>query len=256
MLAHDAAIHVNDVTRRRGAGTQLLHDVRILARWHEADVLAVRFRRDLQAQRRRRASHIGLRHAAERKAQEVELVARGGEQEVGLIAVRIGRAREVGLTLRVNGAADIVPCRHCVRAKIARCRQKVGELHGLVAAHAGDRRRAFQVGVREVFHNLLTKAAFVIQHVMRNAQRLGDAPRVVDVLTRTARTLFLQRCAMIVELQRHADHIIAGIFQQGCDDGRVHAAGHGGNNADLSARTRIAREQVEVRPRQVHIRQF
>ena len=49
---------------------------------------------------------------------------------------------------------------------------------------------------------------------MRDAERLGDAARVVDVLAGAAGAGAVRRRAVVVELQRHADHVVAGPLEQ------------------------------------------
>ena len=44
---------------------------------------------------------------------------------------------------------------------------------------------------------------------MGDAERVGDAARVVDVLAGAAGALAARRGAMVVELQRDADHVVA-----------------------------------------------
>ena len=66
---------------------------------------------------------------------------------------------------------------------------------------------------------------------MRNAERLGDAAGVVDVLAGAAGALAVRRLAVIVELQRHADDVVAGALQQAGDDRGIDAAGHGDDDA-------------------------
>ena len=140
------------------------------------------------------------------------MFARRSKQKIALIAIRISRSRKLRDTA-FNRAADIVPGRHAVGAKIARRRQQVLELHRLVATHARDRRRAFQIRVCEVFHYLLAEAVLIIEHIMRNAERFSHAPRVMNVLARATRALLLQGGAMVIELQGHANDVIARIFQ-------------------------------------------
>ena len=68
---------------------------------------------------------------------------------------------------------------------------------------------------------------------MRNADRIGHAARVVDVLARAARALAMRRCAVVVELQRDADDVIALTLQQCGHDGGIDAAGHGDDDTRL-----------------------
>jgi len=66
---------------------------------------------------------------------------------------------------------------------------------------------------------------------MRYPDLVGDIARIVNVLPGAAGAFFLDRCTMIVELQRDANHIIAARLQQRGNHRRINAAGHGSNNA-------------------------
>src|SRR3546814_9198584 len=111
----------------RSARTQLLHHRGIGALRHEADVLAVRLVGDVEAEARGLAAHRVLLHATERKAQEVELAARGGEEEVALIAARIDRTVQL-CPRRTQLPLNIVAGRQAVGAEVARGRQQVADL--------------------------------------------------------------------------------------------------------------------------------
>jgi len=62
-----------------------------------------------------------------------------------------------------------------------------------------------------------------VEHVVRDAELLGDAARVVDVGHRTAPRV--RRATP--ELQRGADHVVAGADHQGSGDRRVDTSRHG-----------------------------
>ena len=66
---------------------------------------------------------------------------------------------------------------------------------------------------------------------MRNAEALGNLAGVLYVLPGAAGTLAMRRLAMVIELQGHADDIVAAVLQQGRDDARVDAARHGDHDA-------------------------
>ena len=70
-------------------------------------------------------------------------------------------------------AAHIMAGRKRLGAEIARHRQHVAEFHALIAAHAGDRRFAAQIAVGKIVHHALREPAFVIEHVMGDADFLG-----------------------------------------------------------------------------------
>ena len=68
---------------------------------------------------------------------------------------------------------------------------------------------------------------------MRNAERLGDAPRIGDILAGAARAGAMGGRAVIVELQRHADDVIAFALQEAGDDREIDAARHRHDDAGL-----------------------
>ena len=71
---------------------QAADDVGVAPGRHEADVLAVLLVGDFETEAPRQFARLRLGHVAEREAQEIELLARGREQEIALVAIGIGRA--------------------------------------------------------------------------------------------------------------------------------------------------------------------
>ena len=61
---------------------------------------------------------------------------------------------------------------------------------------------------------------------MGDAEPVADGLGVVDVLAGAAAARALHRLAMIIELERHADHLGAGVRGQRGDDAAVDAARH------------------------------
>ena len=150
MPAEHPAVEVHDVARLGRAGPELLDHRGIGAVRHEADVLAVGLVGDRQAVARRQRPGLGLGgEAAEREAQEAELLAGGREQEIALVARRIGGTVQLRPRRPVE-PPDVVAGRHAVGLEVARGLEQVAELHPLVAADAGHRRRAGEVGVGEL----------------------------------------------------------------------------------------------------------
>ena len=137
---------------------------------------------------------------AEREAQVVELLLRGREEEVGLVARGVRGAVQLGL--RLPGLAlDVVARRHAIGVEIAGGLEQVLELHPFVAADAGHRRCAREVAVGELVDHRVLEDVLVVEHVMGKAHRLGDAAGVVDVEARAAGALLGERRAVVVELQ-------------------------------------------------------
>ncbi len=227
MGADDAAVEIDDIAGFDRIRPQPPDDVGVAPGRHEADVLAVVLVGDLEAEAARELAHLGLRSVAERKAQIVELVARGREQEIALVAIGVGgaeqRPRSVGKTAR----GDIMAGGERRGAELARGLQKVAELDRAVALDAGHRRLAERVAVGEIVDHRFAEAVLVIQHVMRDADPLGDIAGIVDVLAGAAGALAMGGRAMIVELQRDADDVVAFRLQQRSRHRGIDAARHG-----------------------------
>jgi len=120
-----------------------------------------------------------------------------------------------------------------IGAEIPRRLEKVGELDGLVAGHARDRRLAGNIAVGEAVHDLFLEPAFIVQHVMRNADHFRRTARVVDVDARAAGLGLGNGRAVIVELQCDADDVIPFRLHHGRHDRAVDAAGHGNDDARI-----------------------
>ena len=130
-------------------------------------------------------AHRRLGQAAEREAQEVELLAGGREQEVALVARRIGGAVQLG-SVRSGHAPDVMAGGQAVGAEIAGKGEQVGELHRLVARNAGDGSPAPRIFVGEALDDAVAEAGLVIEDVMGDSEPLGDGSRVVDVASGAA----------------------------------------------------------------------
>ncbi len=108
--------------------------------------------------------------------------------------------------------------------------EQIPELDRAVALDAGNGRLAVEIALREAVDDGLAKAGLVIEHVMRDADRLGDPAGIVDILARAAGTLTMGSGAVIVELQGNSKHIVALPFQESSNDGGIDAARHGNND--------------------------
>jgi hypothetical protein len=69
---------------------------------------------------------------------------------------------------------------------------------------------------------------------MRHAEPIGDTASVVDILSGTAGALAAHGLAVVVELERDADYVIAGPLHQRGRDRAVDAAGHGDDDAGIT----------------------
>ncbi len=116
--------------------------------------------------------------------------------------------------------------------------QKIGELGPHVAADAGDRRAPGEIFVGESLDHFLAKGALVVEHVVREAEPVGDRARVADIVAGAARALAPGGGAVIVELQRDADDFGAAAARQRGDHRAVDPARHGDDDAAFAGRPR------------------
>jgi len=144
-------------------------------------------------------------------------------------------------------AAGVVAGGQRLAAEVAGEFHQVLELHRLVAADAGDRRLAAGVAVGEILDHGGAEALLPVQHVVGDVERVGDAARVVDVLAGAAGALLLHGGAMVVELQRGADHLVAGFLHQPRNDGAVHTARHGNQDPHVAALSPICQNSASSR---------
>ena len=72
---------------------------------------------------------------------------------------------------------------------------------------------------------------------MRDADPLGDRARIVNIATGAASALAVGGGAVVVELERDADHVVAGFGQERGGDRRVDPTRHGDDNARVGRLT-------------------
>src|SRR5271165_2519903 len=125
MRAEHATLAVDDLARLGGAGLETLDDFAVAARGHKADVLAVALLRDRQTEPARKLPRLRLGHVAERKTQELELLARGGEQEIALVALRLARAIERPPPARQRPRSHVMAGRQNPGAELAHARKQI-----------------------------------------------------------------------------------------------------------------------------------
>src|SRR5216683_4662087 len=131
MAAEHAAVEVDDVAGLGGPGLEPLDHLAVAAGRHETDVLAVVLVGDREVEPARQLARLRLGLVAEREAQEIELLAGRGEQEIALITVLLAGAIEAAAAGRQRPRRDVMAGRQQLGAEIARGRAQVADLHRL-----------------------------------------------------------------------------------------------------------------------------
>ena len=130
--------------------------------------------------------------------------------------------------------------RQNLRAEFAGGVKKIAELDRLVAFQTRHRGLAGHVALRETINHRFLEPALIVQHVVRNADAFGDHTGVVNIPTGAASPLTVGGRTVVVELERDADHIVAGVGQECRRDRRIDPARHRNDNA------RVGRLSVEI----------
>ncbi len=131
-----------------------------------------------------------------------------------MVARGVAGAVKLG-SVRTGNAPHIMPGSERRRAKVACGRQEIAKLDALIASNARDRSFAALIGVGEILDDFFAKPILVIEYVMGDAEPLGDARGVVDVLPGAAGALARDSGAVVVKLQRNADDLEAALGQHG-----------------------------------------
>ena len=120
VAAEHAAVDMDDVAGLAAPGQQALDHVAVMAGRHEADVLAVGLVGDVEAELARQRAHLAaLASSPSGKRRQRKLLARGGEQEIALVAIGVGGAIERPAAAAVVARDDVMAGRQDVGAEIA-----------------------------------------------------------------------------------------------------------------------------------------
>ncbi len=235
MRARDASFGVDDGARTNAPLRALLDErrVRPLARAHEAELLALALRRAGEAPRDGLRADLGLRALAEREHEATELGFGRGEEEVALVLVLVDALAEERAA--VVGAAEprVVPGRDVRRAELVGEDEELSELDAAVACRARARGLAGEVGLDEGRDDGAREELAAVEREVRDAERVGRAPRVVLIFGRAAPTVgFVVGLVRVVpQVQRDADDVVARVDEARGRDAGIDAAAHGDQHA-------------------------
>ena len=231
MGAKHAAVEMHNLASFCSIRPQPFDHIRVTAIRHEADILTVMLFGNRKAEFPRQCARFRLSEVAERKPQQVKLLARGRVQKIALIAIGVSGAIKCATNSTIGTTRNVMPRRQGRRAKFACRRQQIAEFDRAITFDTRDRCFALQIGFDEIVDDGIAKAAFIIEHVMRYAQMLGHTTRIVNVLPGAACANAMNGLAMIVKLQRDANDVVTGALHQPRHHGRVDAARHRNDNA-------------------------
>src|SRR5579875_214672 len=248
VAAEQPAIDMDDIAGNSRLRPNPLDEIAVFARGNKTNVLAIGLVGNDEPMAPGNGARFRLLHLAQRKAQNVELRPRGGEEEIALVAAYVLCPEERAAVGAVRLGGDVMAGGEKVGAEILHRVEEIGELDLAIAGDAGNRRLAFGIAAGETVDHLFPEALFIIEHVVRNAELCRNLPGIMNILPGTAGAFAMFRRAVIVKLQRHADHFIA-LFDEKRSHGRgIDAARHRDDDTRLGGRLR----QVEAVAEQGH----
>ena len=149
----------------------------------EADLLGVGLFGQGQAMLAGHFAHFGLGEAAEREQSSRELLLGEAEEEVGLVLGSIrGALEDPALADGVELVDGVVAGGDAACADGAGGLEQRVELEVVVAERAGDGRAAVEILVDEGADDILLEALLLVDDVVGNAEVLGDAAGVIDII--------------------------------------------------------------------------
>src|SRR6202040_4070182 len=111
--------------------------------------------------------------------------------------------------------------------------QEIGEFDFAVAGDARDGCLPRRIALRERRDDLALEPLLVVKHIVRDAETGGGKTRIMDVLSGATGSFAMNRRAMVVKLQRYADHLVALLLEQRGHDRGVDPTRHRDDHARL-----------------------
>src|SRR6185437_9735887 len=179
MPAEHLAVEIDDIAGFRRTRLQAFDNVRIVAGRNEADVLAVMLVGNCKTEAARKLSCLRLAAFAKRETQYLELFPGRTKQEITLIALFFACAIERSPAAGQGARSDVVAGRQNIGTEFARGDQQIMKFDGHVAVDTWHRRLAVNITFGEAVDDGLLEAALIVEHVMWNADALGNAARVI-----------------------------------------------------------------------------
>ena len=176
-----------------------------------------------------------LGEVAEGEEGVCELVLGESEEEPGLVLGEVGGALEDPTVADgVEVVAGVVAGGDLCRPDLAGGEEKLVELEVVVAERAGDGRSASEVIVYEGPDDVALETLLLVDDVVGDVERLGDAAGVVDIVEGAAAPSgaggdagLSGEAVLIPKLEGEADDVRSLSAEHGGDGGGIDTAGHG-----------------------------
>lgn len=234
VLTENLTLRVDDIAGRwhsSAAGERGAFDEsRVVAIGHEANLLRLALGGVGQSGAGSEGAHLVFAEATDRKSHRAEFCGRHRKQEIALVFVGIDTTAEIPAAVVAPLDARIVAgCDH-LGTESAGPLQERRELNVLVALYARIRCFSLEIGIDEIIDHGFVEYTLEVDHVVWNAEVLGDAAGVLDIARTAAAAAPRHGAAGVVEPHGHADDPLTALDEHGCYGCAVHASGEGNDD--------------------------
>src|SRR5713101_6241774 len=239
MLADDTPVgsdHLAGSLERRLAllGQVGIKEALVVSPGHETDFLRVRLFGDHQRVLAGELTDFGLGHPAEGEHRPAELILGQAKEKISLVLTLVRRThQQPPPSLFAESHLGVMTGGDAVGANLPGYNQKLIKLQVIVAEAARDWRASGKILFDKRTHHIALKPLFVIDHVIRDADGLGDTACVVDVVERAAASLdrlghalVSRKPALVPELHRQPDNVVPLSAEHGRNGRGIDSAGH------------------------------
>jgi len=216
MLSNDGTRFINDLTLA-SCRSAIAQQAAVVAVGHEADLLALWLLGSDEPTRSGYLANFRFRHATEWEPRPRDCSTVESVEEVGLVLLGIhSGTQSPGASIIRDGATRIVAGGNSIATKeSAPLPNERAKLHRRIAANARARCLTALIRSNERFQYGIGELSFKVLNVERDAEMVGDAPRVVSGI-KGAATLAVTVTLIGGAVQAHPDtnDLMAGLDQE------------------------------------------
>src|ERR1700732_3521045 len=205
---------MHNLAGQRRAWRQAFDEIAVSAGWHETNILAVGFIGNRQAEPAGEGADLRLFHIAERKPQQLEVRLGRRVLEIALHAGNVMGQVEGAMARGFGPGRHVMAGRQDIGAEVLRRFKQIGEFDFAVASDARYGRLARRITLRERRDDLAPEPLLVVKDIVRDAEAGGGKTRIMNVLSGATGSFAVNRRAMVIKLQRHADNLVALLLEK------------------------------------------
>jgi len=232
VVAHEGAVLEIDAAGVKILFSEVRFEERgVVIAGNEADFLAVFLVVGFEAHLFRNRPDFRLGQAAKGEDGAGQLLLPQAEEEIGLVLAFINGAQESGTAFSLMFDAGVMAGGDVGRAERAGLGQEIAKLELFVAHDTRVGGASGAVFAGEVIDDHFLKLIRLVDDIVGNAERVGDATRIGHGLGAAAFILSARDAILGPDLHGDADHIVALLLEEVGRNGGIDAAAHAEQDA-------------------------